>query len=356
MRRLVAAPATLERVAAALDGTGPALLPTTEPRVLAALRPDEPLESDDVAVVVPTSGSTGEPKGALLTAAALDASARATAQVVGEGQWLLALPTTHVAGLQVLVRSLLAGTTPEVLDGPTTVASFEAATGRLSGPRRLASLVPTQLHRLVDTPALQEYDAVLVGAAATPLELLERARAHGVRVVTTYGMSETCGGCVYDGVPLPGVTVDLDDGQVLLGGPVLARGYRLRPDLDVAFAGGRFRTGDLGRLVDGRLELLGRADDVVVTGGEKVPPAAVEAALRTHPAVRDVAVVGRPSAEWGAEVVAVVVGEVALDALRDHVAATLPRSWAPRDVRLVEALPYLSSGKIDRMAVAELVR
>lgn len=348
---LLAAAATLDNVAAALDGSGPPLLPTTDPRVLAALRPDEPLESSDVAVVVPTSGSTGDPKGVLLTAAALRASAAATAEVIGEGQWLLALPTTHVAGLQVLVRSLLAGTSPQVLEGPTTLAAFEAATSRLTGPRRLVSLVPTQLARLVGSPALLEYDAVLLGGAAAPAELLDRARAAGARVVTTYGMSETCGGCVYDGVPLPGVSLSVAD-RIRISGPVVASGYRLRPDLTAAaFDGDTFTTSDVGELVDGRLVVLGRADDVVVTGGEKVAPAAVEAALASHPSVAEVAVVGVPDAEWGARVVAVVVlrGPLSLEEARSHVAARLSRVAAPRELRVLDRLPLLPSGKIDRM-------
>ena len=350
---LLAAPATLGNVAAALDGSGPPLLPTTDPRVLAALRPDEPLESDDVAVVVPTSGSTGEPKGVLLTADNLRASAAATAEVLGEGQWLLALPTTHVAGIQVLVRSLRAGTEPVVLDGPTTVASFEAATARLTDSRRYVSLVPTQLRRLIDSPALQEYEAVLLGGAAAPPALLERARAAGVRVVTTYGMSETSGGCVYDGVPLPGVRLEVGD-RIRLGGPVISRGYRLRPDLTAqVFDGDVFTTSDVGGLVDGRLVVHGRADDVIVTGGEKVSPAAVEAALASHPAVVEAAVVGLADEEWGQRVVAVVVlrAPLTLAEAREHVAASLPRAHAPRELRVVDALPLLASGKIDRMGL-----
>ncbi|CAA9304946.1 MAG: O-succinylbenzoic acid--CoA ligase [uncultured Frankineae bacterium] len=340
----------------ALDGTGPAVVP--EVPGLAALRPEEPLEHDDTALVVPTSGSTGEPKGVLLPAAALRASAAATAARIGTGQWLLALPATHIGGLQVLVRSLLAGTRPQVLTGsPFGSAAFAEATARLTGPHRYVSLVPTQLRRLLDPAgleALRAYDCVLLGGAAAPPPLLAQVRAAGVRVVTTYGASETSGGCVYDGVPLDGVRVGLRDGRITLSGPVVARGYRLRPDLTAAaFDGDTFTTSDLGRVDGGGLRVLGRADDAVVSGGQKVPPAAVEAALASHPAVVEAAVTGLPDPEWGARVVAFVVlrAPLTLAQARDHVAGELPRSWAPREVREVAALPLLPSGKIDRAAL-----
>ena len=358
--RVVPAADLLPALAAALDG-GPAVVPEVAPGVLAVLRPDEPLEHDDVALVVPTSGSSGEPKGVLLTAANLRASALATAdRLGGHGQWLLAIPPTHVGGLQVLVRSLLAGTTPVVLPpGPFEAAAFAEATERLTGRRRYVSLVPTQLRRLLADPtALRAYDAVLLGGAAAPAPLLERAREAGVRVVTTYGMSETSGGCVYDGVPLDGVRVHVDGGRVRLGGPVVARGYRLRPDLTAAaFDGDVFTTSDLGRLDGGALTVLGRADDVVVTGGENVAPLAVEAALERHPSVVEAAVTGVPDEEWGSRVVALVVlrGPLTLAQARDHVAASVPRSWAPRELREVEALPLLTSGKLDRAALRLLV-
>ena len=356
MLRVVPPADLLPALAAALDG-GPAVVPEVAPDVLAALRPDEPLEHDDVALVVPTSGSTGEPKGVLLTAGNLRSSALATAaRLGGSGQWLLAIPPTHVGGLQVLVRSLLAGTTPEVLPpGPFEAGAFAEATARLSGARRYVSLVPTQLRRLLPDPdALRAYDAVLLGGAAAPAALLERARGAGVRVVTTYGMSETSGGCVYDGVPLDGVRVEVDDGRVRLGGPVVARGYRLRPDLTAAaFDGDVFTTSDLGRLDGGVLRVLGRADDVLVSGGENVAPLAVEGALEAHPSVVEAAVTGVPDDEWGTRVVALVVlrGPLTLAEARDQVAATLPRSWAPRALREVEALPLLASGKLDRVAL-----
>ena len=360
MLRVVPPAELLPALAAALDGTGPAVVPQGAPEVLAALRPDEPLEHPDVALVVPTSGSTGEPKGVLLTAGNLRASALATAERLGgHGQWLLAIPPTHVGGLQVLVRSLLAGTTPVVLPpGPFEARAFAEATARLTGPRRYVSLVPTQLRRLLPeargVQALRAYDAVLLGGAAAPAPLLERAREAGVRVVTTYGMSETSGGCVYDGVPLDGVRVSVEAGRVRLGGPVVARGYRLRPDLTAAaFDGDVFTTSDLGRLDGGLLTVLGRADDVVVSGGENVAPLAVEAALERHPSVVEAAVTGVPDEEWGSRVVALVVlrAPLTLAEARDHVAAVLPRSWAPRGLHEVEALPLLASGKLDRAAL-----
>ena len=360
-------------LAAALDGAGPALLPVPtgggRGAVVAALDPSRPLERDDVALVVPTSGSTGEPKGTMLTSDALRHSARAThARLGGPGQWLLALPVTHVAGLTVLVRSLEARTRPEVLDlyGGFSVEAFVAATGRLHPDvRRYTSLVPTQLRRLIGAGVdLSSYDGVLVGGAALSPTLHAAAVAAGVPVVTTYGMSETCGGCVYDGQPLDGVTVQLrDDGRVELGGPVVFAGYRLRPDLTAeALVDGRHVTQDLGRwLPDGRLEVLGRADDLVVTGGVNVPAAMVERVLGGHPGVAACAVVGRPDPEWGERVVAVVQPTdwsvpPGVDSLRSFAADELEPAALPREVVLLGLLPVLASGKPDKVAVRTLLR
>jgi O-succinylbenzoic acid--CoA ligase len=316
---------------AALDGSGPAVLPVSadpaeRSRVLAALGNSE--VDDDVCLVVPTSGSTGAPKVVELTAACLSASATATAEVLGEGPWWITLPVTHIGGLQVLLRSLAAGHEP----------AFDPEGCRFT------SLVPTQLRRMLDDARLVTFDAVLIGGAAAPPSLLEQARDRGIRVVATYGMSETSGGCVYDGTPLPGVTVEVTD-RIVLSGDVVARGYRGRERF-----GGQFVTSDLGVLQEGRLHVLGRADDLIVTGGEKVAPLLVEQALASLTVVKDVAVVGLPDAEWGERVVAFVTlnGPLELHEAREAVAAKVSRVAAPRELRVLDALPLLPSGKVDR--------
>ncbi|TFV65423.1 UNVERIFIED_ORG: AMP-dependent synthetase [Bacillus sp. AZ43] len=358
-----AADLTPDHVRAALAGTAPlAVVPEGPPAVvdaaLAALRPDEPLEPGADLVVV-TSGSTGSGRAVLLAASAVEASAAATHdRIGGRGSWLLALPVSSIAGLQVLCRSLLAGTRAEVLGKGEPLA---AAVGRMPVGRRYASMVPTQLRRHLDDDldALRSLDAVLVGGAATDPALLDRARAAGVPVVTTYGMTETAGGCVYDGRPLDGVRVRVTDG-VELAGPTLALGYRLDPAAtEAAFAGGWFRTRDAGALdADGRLTVAGRLDDVVISGGVNVAPAAVEAALREHPDVADAVVFGRPDAEWGQRVVAAVVPAPGaapdLGPLREWVAGRLGRAAAPRQLHVLDALPLLHTGKPDRRAVAAL--
>jgi len=362
----------LPALAAAMRGDGPALLPLptggVRGAVTAALRPDLPLESDEVALVVPTSGSTGEPKGVLLTAAALRHSVRPTHERLGgPGQWLLALPVTHIAGLSVLVRSLEAGTRPEVLDlyGGFDAGAFAAATERLDpAGRRYTALVPTQLHRLLAAGVdLSSYDAILLGGAAAPTRMLEQASNAGANVVTTYGMSETCGGCVYEGVPLRGVEVAVGtEGLITVGGAVVFAGYRLRPDLtDKALVGGRFVTNDVGRWDgSGRLEVLGRTDDVIVSGAVKVSASMVERVLGAHPKVRVCAVVSRPDEQWGERVVAVVQAESrdtvpTLDELRSFGADSLEPAALPKELVVLGMLPMLPSGKPDRVAAATLV-
>jgi O-succinylbenzoic acid--CoA ligase len=362
----------LPALAAALRGDGPALLPLptggTRTAISAAMRPDLPLESDDVALVVATSGSTGEPKGVLLTADALRHSVLAAQRRLGgPGQWLLALPVTHIAGLAVLVRSLAAGKTPEVLDlyGGFDTGAFSTATERLDpAGRRYTALVPTQLHRLLDAGAdLTPYDAILLGGAAAPAPLVARAAAAGARVVLTYGMSETCGGCVYDGMPLDGVDVAVGtDGQITVGGPVVFAGYRLRPDLTAdALVDGRFVTSDLGRIDEsGRLTVVGRTDDVIVSGGVNVSASQVERVLGAHPRVRACAVVGRPDEQWGERVVAVVQpvrpdDAPTLEDLRDIGTDQLEPAALPKELVVLGMLPMLDSGKPDRTAVRTLL-
>lgn len=361
---------TLER---ALTGTAPIHphAPDAAPQLPEGALPD------DLAVTVATSGSTGTPKLSLLTAANLIASAEATAERLGgHGQWLLALPPHHIAGLQVLLRSITAGTTPVVLDASevTPFALVEATAG-MSGERRYTSLVPTQLARLVDDPlgleALRRFDAILVGGAATPAPLLDRARSEGVRVVTTYGMSETAGGCVYNGKPLRGVDVRTDDsGALEIGGAVVAHGY-LGVDTDafVSQGGQRwFRTSDLGSVDgEGRVTVLGRSDDVINTGGMKVTPRQVEEAVVAHiPAVTGAVVVGVPDPEWGQIVALAAItspggpapGPVAADGLgeiREMLRPHLPAHALPRRALIVAEMPLRGPGKPDRTAVARLL-
>lgn len=288
--------------------------------------------TDPEPLIVETSGSTGRPKRVVLSRDAMRASAAATIdRLGGPGTWELNLPPTYVAGIQVLYRALVA-----------------------PGPRRYLSLVPTQLVRRVEDPGLRAYDAVLVGGG--PLDPADRGRAeaNGIRVVQTYGMSETCGGCVYDGVPLDRVAVKVDaTGEVRIAGPILFDGYDGDSVLtEQVLDGGWLRTNDLGHIdADGRLRILGRADDVIITGGVKVPAAAVAEMLRGHPEVGDVAVVGVPDPEWGERVVAVLTGAAVLDELRDRVT---PREWAPRTLVTVDAIPLLANGKPDRQALTRL--
>jgi O-succinylbenzoic acid--CoA ligase len=376
----------------ALEGTGPAVapIPVSSPTIMdslrQALRPDDmnfPLEADDISVVAATSGSTTMPRGVLLSTPALLASARAFGNRFGtDARWVLSMPAHRIAGIMVLTRSILHGSPVESdpsVGGahPFAAATFAATTLRAKrqstqdGRPLMVSLVPTQLARLVDAgavgiEALLEYEVVLSGAAATPQPLLEKLRSYGINVVISYGMTETCGGCVFDGSPLDGVQVSIgaksahDAGRISLSGPVLTSGYRLRPDLDgVTLIEGRLMTEDAGRLDDaGLLHVLGRLDDVVIVGGVNVALSAVEAALRHHPNVADVAVVDYPDELWGALPVAYLVlrGKVEdlpglLNELREIVASRIGRAATPRSFQILSSLPLLDSGKVDRLGI-----
>lgn len=371
-------PQLFEAVAAAIDG-GPAVLPL-DPAAPAAvrdaqlglLRPHALLDAhgvhelpgaatldDDVAVVIATSGSSGTPKGVQLSASALLHSAAATlsrlAALPGQ-RWLCCLPTHHIAGIQVLVRSLVAVSTPDIRPG------FDLAD--LAGSSAdFVSLVPTMLHRALEAGVdLTGFRAVLVGGAAASPDLLARAAGTGVRVVTTYGMSETAGGAVYDGVPLSGVRVAVETGgRIRVGGPVVAGGYRLQPDSTrLAFVDGWHITQDAGRWdAEGRLQVLGRLDEIVVSGGVNVSLPQVARALSAHPSVAEAAAYARPDPEWGQSVVAVVVPHdqaPSLGELRAFVADLAGAAAAPRDLVVVAALPTLPGGKLDRAALTALGR
>jgi len=341
-------------LAAVLDRLRPSTVRTVDG--VTSRRQDGLPVDDGVALVVATSGSTGTPKGVELSHAALLTATRAGLRRLdahpGE-RWGLTLPTHHVAGVAVLLRAWELGTEPVIVEELDALATREL--------EHLA-LVPTQLVRLLATGVdLRRFRRILVGGGPLATELRERARAAGGHVVESYGMTETAGGCVYDGLPLDGVEVGLADGRIRIRGPVLFRGYRGAeagtPGLD---ADGWFTTGDLGRMTHGHLEVLGRADDVAVSGGENVVLGTIERTLATHPEVGEVAVTVRPDDTWGQAVVAVVVPRVAgrppsLTTLRNHVSATHPRSWAPQELVLVAALPRDDLGKVTRGGLTALL-
>lgn len=410
-----------------------------------------------VDMVLRTSGSTtGAGKLVGVSMDALVASARAThKRLGGPGIWVLALPAYHAAGVQVLVRAAVAGThvfnaykeggfdpqhLAQVIDAACVAAadcdagsSFDddavsSCAGGAGGEAEGAlaaddsgracpvytSLVPTQLRRALDDEqlrgALARLDAVLIGGAAADAQLLEQAKAAGIRVVTTYGMSETCGGCVYDGQPLPGVSMDVDQatGAIWLSGPMLATGYlgdeertrRCFVSRPQAHCGGGtigagetasaaesaeagvggpgagsdagageparrwFITSDRGHIVDGRLQVLGRLDDVIISGGIKVEPGPIEALLALNPLVSECAVVGLPDLQWGQVVTAVVVpasmpglGRVdegaIVSQIRVYLEQKLSGAQCPKQVLLADALPYKGIGKVDRRALAQ---
>jgi O-succinylbenzoic acid--CoA ligase len=302
------------------------------------------------ALVVPTSGTTGTPKGVVLTHDNLSASALATAARLGlgaEDRWLCCVPPSHIAGLMILVRARLAGSAVVLHPrfDPAAIAADESTD--------IISLVPTMLRRLLGAGVdVARFRWILLGGGPVPASLVAAATVAGARVVTTYGMTETCGGAVYDGVPLPGVRVAIgQDGTIALAGPMVMQGYRLRPEeTAAALSDGWFLTSDAGELdASGRLRVLGRRDDLIISGGQKVLPAEVASLLMEHPAVADAAVAGRPDDEWGQAVAAVVVpapgAAPTLAELRAFVAGRLAPYKAPRYLVIVPELPRGPTGK-----------
>jgi O-succinylbenzoic acid--CoA ligase len=288
-------------------------------------------------LVVHTSGTTGTPRPVGLTKADIEGNARGTAVALGLGddeRWLCPLPLSHVGGLMVLLRSVVHATTAVL--GPADTDDIT-----------LASLVPTQLARLLESGARPPSRAVLLGGAAADPTLLGRAKEAGWPVAPSYGLTQTCsaatigeiGDTETSGRPIPGVTVTIGDDDEIV----------------VAVGGRTVHTGDLGRLDDrGRLIVVGRKTDTIVTGGENVAPAEVEAVLREHPAVADAGVFARPHPEWGEAVIARVVlrGEASPDELRAFAAERLARFKVPKAVELADALPRTESGKLLRRELA----
>ncbi|WP_308491746.1 AMP-binding protein [Microbacterium terrisoli] len=360
-----------------LEGTGPALalgmtggMPTDVPDGTAVEVPE------GTAAVITTSGSTGVPKSVVLSRAALLAGTDATAARIGQGAWLLALPPGYIAGLQVMIRSLRAGCDPILLEGRFDPVAFAEAALAMP-PGSYTSLVPAQLQRLLDAAeaddlvaeALRTFAAILVGGQALPLATRERAQDAGARIVRTYGSTETCGGCVYDGVPLQDVRAAIVDGEVRLSGPMLADGYLGDPQLtDAVFVtddDGRrwYRTGDAGVIDDGVLRIHGRIDNVIVSGGVNVSLDRVERVVRDVAGLAGAVVVGVPDQHWGeASVIVVPRGQALrrsdsaqLDAARQAVADQLGAAARPARLVLVDRLATLPSGKPDREAIRRAV-
>jgi O-succinylbenzoic acid--CoA ligase len=307
---------------------------------------------DDVAFLVQSSGSTGSPKLIQLSAAAAVASAEASAQRLGgAGQWLLALPLNYVAGLNVLVRSAVADIQPVMMNPSVsfTPEAFVASTSFMRAKKKYTALVPTQLSRLAVASsqeesvlrALKSYDAILVGGQATAPALLSELVSLGVNVIETYGAAETFGGVVYDGIPLDGIEIDIDsDSKIEITGPA-----------------GRYLSNDLGEFLDGKLQVLGRADRVIISGGVKVSLDRVEAIAREIAGVVELVAAPIADDEWGQRVGVVYLGspEVA-DEIATHLADLLGPAAKPLRILRVDRVPKLSSGKYDFLAAAELFK
>ncbi|WP_257159087.1 AMP-binding protein [Corynebacterium cystitidis] len=351
----------------------------------ASQRAGEPIDAE-IALVVSTSGSTGTPKGAQLTASNLVASADATHQFLGgPGQWLLAMPAHHIAGLQVLVRSLIAGVEPAACDltAGFSIAEFSALARELkdTGDRCYTSLTPMQLNKAMSTldgiEALRLFDAILIGGAATSPKLLRAAKELRINVVTTYGSSETSGGCVYNGRPIAGAQVRLSpngkehlktgragagsggvsarSGRIHLGGPMIAHGYRNLPEHEAFARDGWFATSDAGSLIDDHLHIAGRIDTIIDSGGLKLHPEVVEKHMLALDGVEAACVIGVPDERLGQRIVTVYSGTATRTDLLEAF-EELPRWQVPKEIVHVEQMPLIGPGKVDRQEVAALFR
>ena len=309
----------------------------------------------DLALIVESSGSTGRPKQIQIPREALIASATASLERLGEpGQWLLALPTHFIAGIQVLVRSILSDQQPILMNTsvPFTAEGFVRSASLMTASHRYTSLVPTQLDTLVaaiDTDAsvlaaLQRFDRILVGGQAPNRATLNLLSALGVRVTVTYGMTETCGGCVYDGVPLRGVEIELDDdGQIFVSGAMLAKGL-----------GANFATADLGRFDEaGRLEVIGRSDRVINSGGIKLALDEVEAWLLRQPAIIATVAVPIEHEKFGQTFACWYTSDSDTSVESDQAVQDLGLPAKHATWRRVDRIPLLPNGKPDLLAIVQ---
>ena len=324
-------PQLLEALLRALTGDGPALSTAPLPTSV----------SPDVALVVMTSGSTGAPKSVALSSRALIANARATHKFIGANvgdRWSLLLPTTHIAGLNVLIRSIELGTIPVTIENS---ADFTA-------------IVPTQLHRALTSDSrlfnhLKGCRAILVGGAPLSEELRKLASGRGLNIVTTYGTTETCGGVVYNGIALEGIEFKLKDGRIAIKGPQLASGYL---ESELPMDDGWFITSDLGEIQDGKLIVLGRIDDQIISGGEKISLSAIESYLQNEFANQEIVAFGKADPEWGEKLCIATTQALSIDAVSTKLKSKFGSHVSPKEVHTVRAIPYLSIGKPDRNRLA----
>ena len=358
----------------ALHNNGPAVLVRDARAARMVAAGEEPLTvaPDGTALLIQTSGTSGKPKTVALSAAALKASAAsAHARLGGPGQWLLALPLTYIAGMSVLVRSIESETEPVFMpSGPFDARTFLSSVEEMTGSRKYTALVPVQLARVLDeaeesehaAQLLQSLDAILIGGQALEPELKERATQLRAKIVTTYGSSETAGGCVYDGVPLDGVALEIAEGsgEILISAPQLATEYVGDAERTAKTFQKRnevlwYHTGDAGILENGVLTVLGRLDRVITSGGLKIDLDAVEAVVRGIAGCSQAMVIHIPDSEWGVRPAVVIPSrdeDPELAALvYDEIVAELGRVAAPKSVCFIDEIPRLTSGKPDLLAL-----
>ena len=308
----------------------------------------------NIALVIGTSGTTGLSKEVSFTAAALLASARASnlfLHAKAGQQWSLFLPLTHIAAVNVIIRSMELGTLPVDLrehEGEYPKVDF-------------TSIVPTQLFRALNGDErllrhLQHAQAVLVGGAALSATLRQQAQAAEINVVETYGMTETSGGCVYNGQAIDGVEYSLNEkGLVQIRGSVMSQTYLNAPEL-YKLNDGWFVTNDLGEIVDGKLYILGRADDVIISGGENISLTAIEATLSIRYPEIEFAAFSINDVQWGQALQLAIVGEVNESEIAHYLEAALGAASKPKAMHHLESLPLLGIGKVDRAALVKMVK